>query len=413
LASRRELVRDRVHQALKRAQRRYLIADYEDLRLRQEWLHGEAGAPFEERTFRVAPDLEAVETLLLFKPDEIGDAVYALPAIAELRRHAPRARLFLVCRPLTAPLYERTGLLDEIATYEPGSRLVASRRRLRSALGQLSAREFDLAVFLRTYPATFRQFKAVPARAHLHPLDPRLRSSSVYRAPVSVWGDRRRHMSLQLLELVALATGRSYSFEDVSFPPFAWTAEDRRAVEAVFGTDDPPPFGVLHPFAKEETRRYPAEYWPPLLAELGRAFDLTWVAVGGPEDGRLPDLPNLVQAQGRLGLAETAYLLSRAQAFVGNISGPAHLAAALGVPTVTLMSGYSLPAEWAPLGDSLVLRADVPCAPCHQGTCPVYGLACLTELRPERVAPEIVEFLAARVGRSPQGTASELTAPAG
>jgi ADP-heptose:LPS heptosyltransferase len=397
LASRRELVRDRVHQALKRAQRRYLAADYEDLRLRERWLRGEPGAPFEARTFAVAPDLGAVETLLVFKPDEIGDAVYALPALAELRRHAPQARLFLVCRPLTAPLYERSGLVDELATFEPGSRVFGSRRRLAASLAGLSAREFDLAVFLRTYPATFRDFRRLPARALLHPLDPRLRSSSVYRAPVSVWGDTRRHMALQLLEIVGLATGRGYSFEDVSFPPLAWTDGDRRAVETVFGTDDPPPFGVVHPFAKEETRRYPAEYWPPLLDELDRGLDLTWVAVGGREDGRLPERPNLVQAQGLLSLTETAYLLSRARAFVGNISGPAHLAAALGVPTVTLMSGYSLPVEWAPLGDSLVLRADVPCAPCHQATCPVYGLACLTELRPERVAPEILAFLGDRI----------------
>jgi ADP-heptose:LPS heptosyltransferase len=409
LASRRELVRDRVHQALKRAQRRYLSADYEDLRLRERWLRGEPGAPYEERTFPVAPDLDSVETLLVFKPDEIGDAVYALPALAELRRHAPRTRIFLVCRSLTAPLYERSGLVDELTTFEPGSRLVGARRRLGAALSSLSAQEFDLAVFLRTYPATFRDFRRLPARALLHPLDPRLRSSSVYRAPVSVWGDTRRHMALQLLEIVALATGKGYSFEDVTFPELAWTEGDRRAVETVFGTDDPPPFGVLHPFAKEETRRYPAEYWPPLLAELDGGLDLTWVVVGGQEDGRLPDRPNLVQAQGRLGLAETAYLLSRARAFVGNISGPAHLAAALGVPTVALMSGYSLPVEWAPLGDTLVLRADVPCAPCHQATCPVYGLACLTELRPERVAPEILAFLGEHVGRSP--AASPLTTP--
>ena len=399
MASRRELVRDRIHQALKRAQRRYLIADYEDLRLRERWLRGEPGAPFEERTFRVSPDLDAVETLLVFKPDEIGDAVYALPALAELRRHAPRARLFLVCRPLTAPLYERAGLVDEIATFEPGSRLARSRRRLAAALEGLSARDFDLAVFLRTYPATFREFRALPARALLHPLDPRLRSSSVYRAPVSVWGDRRRHMALQLLEIVALATGKQYGFDDVAFPELAWTEDDRRALEVVFGTDEPGRFGVLHPFAKEETRLYPGEYWPPLVDAL-RELDLPWVVVGGREDGRLPEAPNVVQAQGRLGLMQTAYLLSRASAFVGNISGPAHLAAALGTPTVTLMSGYSLPAEWAPLGDSLVVRADVPCAPCHQATCPVYGLACLTELRPERVAPEILAFLGARVGRS-------------
>jgi ADP-heptose:LPS heptosyltransferase len=409
LASRRELVRDRIHQALKRAQRRYLSADYEDLRLRESWLRGVPEAPWKQRTFRVAPDLGSMATLLVFKPDEIGDAVYALPAIVELRRHAPRARFFLVCRPATAPLYERAGLFDEISTFEPGSPYLPAGRRLRAALRRLSAKEFDLAVFPKTNPATFREFLRVPARARLHPLDPRMRSSSVYRAQVSMWTDRRGHQALQLLEIVSLATGRSYSFEDVRFPPLAWTDDDRTAPELALGAPTPGPYAVVHPFAREETRRYPAEYWPRLLELLGRELDLTWVAVGGPEDGALPELPGLVQAQGRLTLTQTAYLISQARAFLGNLSGPAHLAGALGVPTVTLMSGASLPAEWAPLGDSLVLRADVPCAPCYRATCPVYGLACLTELRPDRVAPEIMAFLGDRVGRSP--AASPLTTP--
>jgi ADP-heptose:LPS heptosyltransferase len=410
VASRRELVRDRIHQALKRAQRGYRLADYEDLRLRQRWLREEAGVPWEQRTFPVAPDLGAVETLLVFKPDEIGDAVYALPAVAELRRHAPRARFFLVCRPATAALYERAGLFDEIATFEPGSRYLPAGRRLRAALGQLSAPEFDLAVFPKTNPATFREFLRVPARARLHPLDPRMRSSSVYRAPVSMWSDRRGHQALQLLQVVSLATGTAYSFEDVRFPELTWSDEDRRALELAFGTSEPPPYVVLHPFAREETRRYPREYWPRLLELLGRDLDVTWVAVGGPDDGTLPDVSGLVQAQGRLTLTQTGYLMSQAQGFLGNLSGPAHLAGALGVPTVTLMSGASLPAEWAPLGDSFVLRADVPCAPCYRATCPVYGLACLTELTPERVAPEILAFLGGRVGRpataSPLATSS-------
>jgi ADP-heptose:LPS heptosyltransferase len=98
-----------------------------------------------------------------------------------------------------------------------------------------------------------------------------------------------------------------------------------------------------------------------------------------------------------LSIGQTGYLLSRAAGFVGNLSGPAHLSAALGTPTVTLMGGNSLPVEWAPVGDSLVLRVDVPCSPCHRRTCAGYGLACLYRLTPERVAPEIASFLRTRL----------------
>jgi ADP-heptose:LPS heptosyltransferase len=384
-----ESLRDSLHQTLKRAQRRALLADYEDLRLRGHWLEPDGDAPFDVRTFDVVPDPESLRTVLVFKPDELGDAVYALPALAELRRHLPNAKLLLVCRPLTAPLYERAGVVDEIVDYEPPGNRLQRRFGARTLAKRFDG--VDLSVYLRTYPAGFHEFLRIPARARLHPLDPRLRSSSVLRAPVSLWGDRRRHQAIQMLEIVSLLTGRQYDFSDVRFPEFRWSEEDADGMRRL--VDGGGPFVVLHPFAKDETRRYPEDYWPALLDRLEQDVSVTWVVVGGPEDGAFPARPNLVQAQGQLSIGQTGYLLSRAAGFVGNLSGPAHWAAAQGVPTVTLMSGHSLPNEWAPLGTSLVLRGDVPCAPCHRKTCPVYGLACLTSLTPERVAPEIGAFL--------------------
>jgi ADP-heptose:LPS heptosyltransferase len=391
-----ETLSDRVYQTFKRAQRRLLAADYAELRLRQGWLRPHPEAPFGEHVVPVVPDQGTIRSVVVFKPDEIGDAVHSLPALAELRGHLPGARFFLLCRPLTQPLYERSALFDEIATFEPGSKLRPNASSLRRALGNLSVHEFDLSVYLRTNPTTFRRFLRIPSRARLHPIDPRMRSKSPYQAPVSLWTDERRHQALQLLEIVALLTRRSYSFADVRYPPLHWTNEDRRAIGRVFGTDDPAPYLVVHPFAKEETRRYPAEYWTPLLQTLRHEIDVPIVSIGGPEDDPLPELHGLVQMQGQLTIGETGYLLSRAAGFVGNLSGPAHLSAAIGTPTVTLMSGNSLPVEWAPLGDSLVIRADVPCSPCHRRVCAGYGLACLRELTPQRISDQVVSFLRSR-----------------
>lgn len=378
---------------MKRAERRFRLAEYEELRARDRWLRDDPAAPFEVQTTAVVPPLEDVRTVLVFKPDEIGDAVYALSAVAELRRIFPQARLSLVCRGLTAPLYERSGLFDEIATYEPGSRTGAFRRRLRRSLATLSDGRFDLGIFLRTYPGAFREFLAVPCRARVHPLDPRMRSSSPYRARVSLWRDERRHQALQMLEIVSFLSGRRYGYEDVSLPALGVTDDDRTAVERLVGAD-PMPYMVVHPFAKDETRRYPMKHWPAILESISEELGVTLVSIGGPEDPALEAAANVIQAQGKLSLMQTAELLRGASGFLGTLSGPAHLAAALGVPTFTIMSGHSLPSEWAPLGDSRVLRADVPCAPCHQRTCPVYGLACLTALRPAQVASEAIRFLA-------------------
>jgi ADP-heptose:LPS heptosyltransferase len=407
----RRLAADRLHQLLKRTQQRILAADYEELRRRPRWLELDASPDREVQTFDVRPDASSIRSVLVFKPDEIGDAVYGLPAIAELRKHIPRARFHLVCRGLTLPLYERAELFDEITTYEPGSRFGPFRRRLNASLRRLSLDEFDLGVFLRTYPATFREFLAVPCRQRVHPLDPRLRSSSVYRPYVGVWGERREHQGLQLLQIVAGVTGREYALADSVLPRLSWTADDRAALERVLGSSATAPFVVLHPFAKDETRRYPSEYWQEVAEGLVTALQVPLVVIGSRDDPSLADMPSLVQTQGRLELMQTAFLISKAFAFIGNLSGPAHLAAALGTPTFTLMSGHSLPAEWAPLGVSKVVRAEVPCAPCHQQTCPVYGLACLRELTPERVLPEIIDFLRARGAGGSKAPAGATSVP--
>ena len=394
--TRRARIEDALYQALKRAQRRLLASRYAELRARRQSLRHDPAAPFVERVYGVGPDPAKIETVLVFKPDEIGDAVYALPAVAELRRHLPDARLFCLCRPLAAPLYERSGLFEGISLFEPGSKLRPRLRGLREALRALPVDTFDLSVYLRTNPTPFRRFLSVPSRARLHPLGPRFRSRSRLQAPVAAWDDDRTHQALQLLQIVSALTRREYGFEDVRFPALQWSDEDVRATELVFGHDAPDPFLVVHPFAKEETRRYPPEYWPELLGTLARELRAPLVAIGGPEDGHIGDVPDLIQAQGRLTLGQTAYLLARASGFVGNLSGPAHLSAALGTPTVTLMSGNSLPVEWAPLGDSLVLRAEVPCSPCHRSVCP-YELECLRALTPTRVARPAIDFLRARM----------------
>lgn len=376
---------DRVLEWAKKMERVRYHSEYADLQLKLRW-KSRAPTGYQEKVFEVRPDTEKIHSLLIFKPDEIGDAICSLPAIRELRRHLPHATLYLICSESTAPIFERTHLIDEISAVRTGLYLRRFRTLdVRKALRNFSVHKFDAAVFLRTYPAFFRQFLKIHARVRIHPWDPRMRSNSIYRPSVSLWGEHRKHQWLQMLEIVSMLTGRTYDENDPAFPAFHWTCEDRDV--PVAGS-----YLVLHPYAKDETRRYPEEYWSRIISATQRELDIPIVVIGGDLDPKV-DHPNLIQLQGKLTIPQTGYLLSKALAFIGNESGPAHWAGALGVPTITLFGGHSASAEWAPLGKSLVLRTGVPCAPCHARTCPVYGLACLKELTPERVIPEIRAFL--------------------
>lgn len=102
-------------------------------------------------------------------------------------------------------------------------------------------------------------------------------------------------------------------------------------------------YAVLHPFASAPDKQWPAERF----LEIARYLEL-WhihpVFLAGPDDDPAPFRAHqTVQAN----LGEAKAVLSKASVFIGNDSGPAHIAAAFGVPSVVLFS-TSNPAIWGP-----------------------------------------------------------------
>ncbi len=102
-------------------------------------------------------------------------------------------------------------------------------------------------------------------------------------------------------------------------------------------------YAVLHPFASEPSKQWPADRF----CEVARYLEL-WqirpIFLAGPNDDASAFPPHLVW-RGDLESAKT--LVSKAAFFIGNDSGPAHMAAAFGCPTVVLF-GSSNPAIWSP-----------------------------------------------------------------
>jgi ADP-heptose:LPS heptosyltransferase len=96
----------------------------------------------------------------------------------------------------------------------------------------------------------------------------------------------------------------------------------------------------------------------------------------------------IISLVGKARLAELPGLIAGCSLFLGNNSGPKHIAAALGVPTVGVHSGAVDAREWGPVGPAAVAVAKaVVCAPCYLSKpedCR-RGLVCIRHLEPERV----------------------------
>jgi heptosyltransferase-3 len=107
----------------------------------------------------------------------------------------------------------------------------------------------------------------------------------------------------------------------------------------------PGAYAVLHPFASEPGKTWPAEGFLAVAKHLRDKAGLEPVFLVGPGDDptAFPGFGSVRNAP----LAEVKSLMAGAQLFIGNDSGPAHIAAAFGVPVVVLF-GPSDPVNWAP-----------------------------------------------------------------
>jgi heptosyltransferase III len=105
------------------------------------------------------------------------------------------------------------------------------------------------------------------------------------------------------------------------------------------------PYAVIHPFASQEEKTWPARFFLQLAQHLKRELDLQPVFISGPgEDlSTFQMWPTVANPP----LSRTKQLLAGASSFIGNDSGPAHIAAAFGIPTMVLF-GPSNPVTWAP-----------------------------------------------------------------
>jgi heptosyltransferase-2 len=317
-------------------------------------------------------------------PNWLGDTVMALPTLTALRAAEPEARITLVGR--WATLLAGQGVADVVLPYP---RALAARRRLAHAL---AAERADVAVLLPSsiesalaawrWRAARRVGYATDGRVALLtdalPLPaPRRHQVDEYAALLAPLGVSAAAAapSWKLGPDAAMATEVTQLLAEVGLPAGA------RAIGLHLGTA----FG--------SSKLWPAEAFGRLAQRLA-AIGLAPVLLGTAEDGataaavaRAAAGP-IASLVGRDRPALLPRLLSRLACLVSGDTGVAHLAAAVGVATVTLF-GPTDARLTAPRGRrSRVLEGQAPCAPCFLPRCPIDHV-CLTRIEPEEVLNEV------------------------
>jgi ADP-heptose:LPS heptosyltransferase len=144
------------------------------------------------------------------------------------------------------------------------------------------------------------------------------------------------------------------------------------------------PYVVVHPGTSVTARAWPPDRNAEAVQALAAAGHRV-VVTGGPAEKALTSYvagDDGTDLGGRTTLAELAAVLAGADAVVVGNTGPAHLAAAVGTPVVSLFAPAVPASAWGPYGVPAVILGDqaAPCAASRATTCPVPGHPCLTSV---------------------------------
>ncbi len=215
---------------------------------------------------------------------------------------------------------------------------------------------------------------------------------------------------LGLLEARGLPTAHRQVRLQVA-PEAARFAERLLAEEVPSGEG---PLVGMHPGAFfGESKAWPPEAFAALAKRLAREAAARVVLFGGPGEeglaGRVCRAAGgaAVNLAGRDTLATLPGLLARLDAFVSGDTGPLHVAALVGTPTVSLFGPTDF-RRTAPRGGAhRMVRRELECSPCFQRTCPLGHHRCMREIGPEEVAAEVIALLGVSEGRRPSARREE------
>jgi|GEM_PF-1496176 len=344
--------------------------------------------------------LEGIENILLVMLDHLGDVLLTFPAIERLRQMFPQAHITALVGSWSESLARGNESIDEILTYDFFDASSAEPHRRIDAVEAdrieqwLSPGGFDLAVDFRREPETrdfLRLSRARYTAGFAQGKEAAWLTVALPCEPNVQWLRPRRHVAQELIHLVEMigVAGRADIRPRLAIAPGEDFAVKELLVAAL--PDDGRLLVAIHPGSGRSIKCWPAEHFAGLADRLTERLQARIVWFGSKNEMALVDSileqmrfrSEAVSLAGRLSIAQLAAAFRHFDLFIGNDSGPTHLAAGTGMPTLCICSGTIDPIQWAPLGPAaLVVYRLMTCSPCYlrdREECP-FEVACLREL---------------------------------
>ena len=322
--------------------------------------------------------------ILVVKLDHVGDVLLATPVFANLRQAYPNAELHALAGKWSRVVLENHPAVDEVIAYnspffcragEQPTRLPAAIRLYR----HLRRQKYDLVVELRG------DWRSVGFACL------RIAPKQIGRAPLQVAHKlgfarfRGTHETVRNLDIL----NRAGIPTPVQTPMFLITAVDEKWAADFLAARGitAQPLVAIHPGSPVALKRWRPERYAELADWLvaQKRAEIIFVGVHA-EMPIIAQIQALMQAKatniaGETSLTQLASILHACQLFIGNDSGPMHLAAAVGTPTIGLY-GPGDPGRFGPVGAQCqTLRRKLDCPPCLGTSCRFGGEGCMSEIQ--------------------------------
>jgi heptosyltransferase-2 len=326
-------------------------------------------------------------------PNWVGDSILAFPAMTSLKNNFPDAEVWVAAQDWVKDLFSMN---DTFAGVLPLAKH-GGLKSIRESAKNIRDLRFDLGIlFTNSFASALVFFLAKVPQRWGYNKDGR---GLLLTKGVSVRPDKdRRHQAHYYLDLLSLLGMNE--FPDEYLLPISQEERDRTAAWlAAQNIHKDKPFVILNPGAYYgSAKRWPPDRYAKLASLLQEKNQAQILIVGSEEETQLAETissltnKNLHILTGKTSLVQLAGLLSFANLFVTNDSGPMHMANFLKTPLVALF-GPTEPIRTGPFQQpAVVVHKGAPCWPCSYRQCP-FDHQCMLNISPEEVFQECQKLL--------------------
>ncbi len=337
-----------------------------------------------------------IKKILVRMPNWIGDVIMALPALEALKSNFPSSSLSVLARPWVKDILETHPAVDLLLPYNSTGRGLSRLKGIVGTARVLRREKFDLAIlFQNAFEAALLSAMGGIRYRVGYDTDGRgvLLTHKVRRKG---GGPKGHHVEyyMEILKEIGLTVTKS----DPKLYISRGQAERARELLIREGIPDDKLIVGIGPGAiYGEAKRWPAERFAEVADRAANTWGASVIILGSEKEIGIGNTvlrsmkSNATNFCGRLSLRASVGVLSFCDYFVTNDSGLMHIAAALGVPTIAIFGSTDPVATGPRSPKAIVIKHQIPCAPCFKRVCPT-DFQCMLSIKTDEVWKSLVRL---------------------